>query len=158
MTLKQAFFILRHGSAEGRHKYIEAVKVIEDENNRQKAEIERLKSVIDASCVSCACQLLGERDSARAEVESLKIANEKLYDVNKHQEAEIEDQASLILSLSSIKTTVINDAKADAIKEFAERLKRQVFSDATPHDYEILHLCIDGIAKEFTEVESHGLA
>lgn len=40
MTLKQAFFILRHGSAEGEHKYLEAVKVIEDEfqNLTKKAE------------------------------------------------------------------------------------------------------------------------
>lgn len=46
MTLKQAFFILRHCSAEGNHKYLEAVKVIEDEYNRQKAEIERKEAEI----------------------------------------------------------------------------------------------------------------
>ena len=57
----------------------------------------------------------------KVEIESLKIANEKMYDANKAQEAEIMEQASLILSLSSIKTTVINDAKADAIKEFCKR-------------------------------------
>ena len=104
MTLKQAFFILRHGSAEGNHKYLEAVKVIEGEYNRQKAEIEDL---------------------------------------------EIEKEHLVVF---------LAEARADAVKEFAERLKRQVFSDATPHDYEILHLCIDGIAKEFTEGESNGLA
>lgn len=43
MTLEQAFFILRHGSAEGNHKYLEAVKVIEDEYNRQKVELKVLK-------------------------------------------------------------------------------------------------------------------
>lgn len=46
MTLKQAFFILRHGSAEGNHKYLEAVKVIEDEYNRQKETIEQLQTAL----------------------------------------------------------------------------------------------------------------
>ncbi|MBQ2775151.1 MAG: hypothetical protein IJF40_04610 [Clostridia bacterium] len=44
MTLEKAFFILRHGSAEGNHKYFEAISVIENEYNRQKAEIERLEA------------------------------------------------------------------------------------------------------------------
>lgn len=43
MTLDKALFILRHGSAEGEHKYFEAIEIIESEINRQKAEIERLK-------------------------------------------------------------------------------------------------------------------
>ena len=42
MSLKKAMFILRHGSAEGEHKYFEAIDVIEKEINRQKAEIEEL--------------------------------------------------------------------------------------------------------------------
>jgi predicted transcriptional regulator len=46
MTLKQAFFILRHGSAEGIHKYLEAITVIEDEYNRQKEEIEELREIV----------------------------------------------------------------------------------------------------------------
>ena len=40
--LKQAFFILRHGSSEGLSEYIKAVLAIESEYDRQKAEIERL--------------------------------------------------------------------------------------------------------------------
>ncbi|MBO5408919.1 MAG: hypothetical protein J6A61_05955 [Clostridia bacterium] len=43
MTFEKAMFILRHGSCEGERKYLEAVLVIEEEVNRQKAEIERLK-------------------------------------------------------------------------------------------------------------------
>ena len=43
MTLEKALFILRHGSAEGEHKYFEAITIIENEINRQKSEIERLK-------------------------------------------------------------------------------------------------------------------
>ena len=40
--IKQAFFILRHGSSEGLSEYIKAVLAIEREYDRQKAEIERL--------------------------------------------------------------------------------------------------------------------
>lgn len=40
--LKQAFFILRHGSSEGLSEYIKAVLAIENKYNLQKAEIERL--------------------------------------------------------------------------------------------------------------------
>ena len=42
--LKKAFFILKHGSAEGLSEYVKAVLAIENEYNRQKAEIERLKN------------------------------------------------------------------------------------------------------------------
>ena len=96
----------------------------------------------------------------KVEIESLKIANEKLYDANKLQEAEIEEQASLILSLSSIKTTVINDAKAEAVKEFAERLKKKETTAISCRRFEgvISTDDIDNLVKEFTEGESHGMA
>ena len=43
MTDKEALFILKHGSAEGDHKFFEAIDVIEDLVYRQKAKIEALK-------------------------------------------------------------------------------------------------------------------
>ena len=45
--LKQAFFILRHGSDEGLSEYIKSVLAIENEYNLQKAEIERLTEELD---------------------------------------------------------------------------------------------------------------
>ena len=84
------------------------------------------------------------------------------------QKAEIEEQASLITSLTSIKTTVINDAKAEAVKEFAERLNEKLEQEAqvvyTTADgfkrdfYEILetHIAIDNLVKEFTEGSGNG--
>ena len=45
--LKKAFFILRHGSDEGLSEYVKAVLAIENEYNRQKAEIERLMKKLD---------------------------------------------------------------------------------------------------------------
>lgn len=116
MNITRALFILRHGSYEGRKKYLEAVQTIEDELNRQKA-------LIEESCECCACKLLEERDSARAE---------------------IIEQASLITSLSRIKTTVINDAKAEAVKVFAEIIVA---------DYPQMEYYLNEIAKEFTEGE-----
>ena len=81
MTLEKALFILRHGSAEGEHKYFEAITIIENEINRQKAEIERL-----------------EKDSKRLKKVEMQLDDAmKMYDT----------------------------IKAEAIKEFAERLKEK---------------------------------
>lgn len=120
MTLKQAFFILRHGSAEGNHKYLEAVKVIEDEYNRQKEELDlakkaiialteermKLQREIDNECDHCGCVLIDQRDNARA----------------------------------------------DAVKEFAERLKEK--SRYPMGTIYVEH--IDDLVKEFTEGNSDG--
>ena len=48
MTLEKALFILRHGSAEGEHKYFEAITIIENEINRQNAEIKKLRYNLEA--------------------------------------------------------------------------------------------------------------
>ena len=66
------------------------------------------------------------------------------------QRTEIEQQASLILSLSSIKTTVINDAKAEAVKEFAERLHEKLSTIQTAYNARFGEM-IDNLVKEFTE-------
>ena len=54
MTYEEAKFILRHGSAEGIHNYLKAIKVIENEITRQKAEIGHLeaenKLLINRNC------------------------------------------------------------------------------------------------------------
>ena len=41
--INKALFILRHGSAEGEHKYLEAIEIIKSAYNRQKAEVEGYK-------------------------------------------------------------------------------------------------------------------
>ncbi len=88
MTLEKAFFILRHGSAEGEHKYFEAISVIENESNRQKAEIERLTAMVEA-----------------AEDYFNPLPFKNAFDKK------------------------IETAKAEAIKEFAERLKERADKD-----------------------------
>ena len=49
MSIEKAMFILRHGSAEGEHKYFEAIEIIEKEYHRQKAEIEKLEEELKSS-------------------------------------------------------------------------------------------------------------
>ena len=44
MTFNEALFILRHGSAEGEHKYLQAVQAIEDEVKRLQERNEQLQA------------------------------------------------------------------------------------------------------------------
>lgn len=96
MTLKQAFFILRHGSAEGNHKYLEAVKVIEDEYNRQKETIEQLQTAL-FKCGEKMMEMQETIDRTKAEIEDLEIEKEHLV-------------------------VFLAEARADAVKEFCERM------------------------------------
>lgn len=112
MKLEQAMFILRHGSAEGEHKYFEAISAIEKAYNRLKAENK-----------NCGVKIQNQR-------EQLKACNEKI----KEQQAEIEglttenerlngkvEELSLVLS-DTIKIRY-KEAKSEAYKEFAEACK-----------------------------------
>ena len=45
-------------------------------------------------------------------------------------------------------SSIMKSAYDIAIRKMQERLKEQQFSHATPHDYDILHYWIDGVAKE----------
>ena len=76
MNTEKALFILRHGSYEGHQKYLEAVKVIEDELDRKNETIEQLQTAL----FKC-----GE-EMATARVEAVKEFAEKLKeDVEKMQ-------------------------------------------------------------------------
>lgn len=48
MTFNEALFILRHGSAEGKHKYLQAVKIIENEVKCLQERNERLQAEKEA--------------------------------------------------------------------------------------------------------------
>lgn len=69
--LKQAFFILRHGSSEGLSEYIKAVLAIENEYNRQKTEIERLTEE-NRQLVKIGNGFALERNNLREELDELK--------------------------------------------------------------------------------------
>lgn len=65
----------------------------------------------------------------KAEIESLKIANEKMYVANKEQEAEIERLETNNLSIQKTLSKMslgVEQARAEAIKYFAERLKKRL--------------------------------
>lgn len=50
----------------------------------------------------------------------------------------------------------VESVRADTVRKMQERLKAQRFSDASPHDYDLLHCVIDRIAKEMMEGETDG--
>ena len=69
---------------------------------------------------------LGLINRQNAEIDGLKIANEKMYEAGKEQEAEIERLCSVVDKTDAAyfqKVSEVDRAKAEAIKEFAERLK-----------------------------------
>ena len=80
MTLKKALFILRHGSAEGEHKYFEAIEIIENEITHQKAEIERYeKSFAEVLKSIKEVQILVVKDIAKAKADAVKEFAERVY-------------------------------------------------------------------------------
>lgn len=95
----------------------------------------------------------------KAEIDSLKIANEKMYDANKSQEAEIERLQGYKEIYEGLKAEyletikIIGQVKSEAIKEFAERLKKlkaQIFFE--DGSQRVVYLSdIDKLVKEFTE-------
>ena len=100
----------------------------------------------------------------KEEIESLKIANEKMYDANKEQEAEIDRLNYLLQGYALEYGTVVDkerflkNAKAEAVKEFAERLKKRETTAISCKRFEgvISTDDIDNLVKEFTEGKSDG--
>lgn len=88
----------------------------------------------------------------KAEVESLKIANEHLTTFNVEVQAEIERLQGYNENLWAANTTLSNEileAKAEAIKEFAERLKEYGTLPDLPWDvWKIFADFIDNLVKE----------
>lgn len=82
MSLEKAMFILRHGSAEGEHKYFEAINVIEKEHNRQKAEIEKWKAECgnQSTLWSQHYESIFETAKETIKSEAIKEFAEKVYD------------------------------------------------------------------------------
>ena len=101
---------------------------------RQQEEIDRLRK--EVNLVSIQFQDLQERyEEAQTENESLKVENQSLRSaansLKMHYEeaqAEIERlKESLNIELENFATEYDNKIKAEAYKEFAERLKKQVY-------------------------------
>lgn len=147
MTIEKAMFILRHGSAEGEHKYFEAVDVIEKEYNRQRAEVERLQKlqkptetsgfIVENNRIVFYTNILnGYRHEYITINEIARELNGLLHAAYKNDEV-----------LSHYKGK-LQTAKTEAIKEFAERLKEcRVIQTANMSGY------IDNLVKEMTERE-----
>ncbi len=99
MSFEKACFILRHGSSEGEHKYFEAITIIENEINRQRAKIEALQMdnkqlETDNFNANMNCEQL------QAEIDGLTAGQERFTDLGK----------------------MYSEIRVEAVKEFAERL------------------------------------
>ena len=184
MNIKKALFILRHGSYEGRHKYLEAVQTIEDELNRQNSNIEELKSK-NSSLTSDLTSLRAEikrleytllgvmhrvdkwldgDELKQNEVDRAATMREKTLQIVEEKEAKIERLEANNKVLSNvIKNTFLAKAgceissfveiRAEAAKEFAERLKLQAYTECsiTGYKYQVVQIEeIDNLVKEFT--------
>lgn len=103
--IKKALFILRNGSSEGERKYFEAIEIIENEYNRQKAEIKQKDTEIDI--------LIRKNENLKDEVSELRAEVERLQ-----KEQEIFGEIGKLYS----------EVKADAYNEFAERYVEQIRS------------------------------
>lgn len=100
--------------------------------NRRKAEIEKLKVELKAM---------------RGAANSYKLECERLEKVRQKQALFLEEERGQKYELYN----VIKKTKSEAIKEFAERLKKEVLID---RGYEILQLgTIEYLVKEMTEVK-----
>ena len=171
--LKQAFFILRHGSSEGLSEYIKAVLAIENEYNRQKAEIERLTEEKTESAKT-AIEVLEKNIELQKQVDELKEERENMQAVIFGLE---EDKRKLLKRLDeefvSLKAVKAGENSPKAMKmlvesvgfvqketaeKFAERLKQRL-KVYLNEDLDFLmkwnecNITIDEIAKEITEGE-----
>jgi chromosome segregation ATPase len=117
------------------------VAFLKDFINRQKAEIERLEHI--------RADLSREADQIAEEYSNLVIEKDELFDIAEAQKTEIER----LKSMNQSKLDIIHDiradletAKAEIVKEFAERLHKLIDTD-----WGKIHNHIDNLVKEFTE-------
>lgn len=97
----------------------------------------------------------------KVEIESLKIANEKMYDACKKQEAEIErltaerynEHRCYLHICEDLKQAANRNitAKSEVVKEFAERLKKRLERKYTIFGREYVLRHLRELVKEMTE-------
>ena len=132
--------------------------------NRQQAEIEKHKN----NCKNCGAKtrtcienLQNNITEKQAEIENLKIANEHLATFNVEAQAEIERlQIRLRKERHQFEdvSKMYSGIRAEAIKEFTERLKEKGFPDESLNGEGIVYVAdIDNLVKEMTNerIEQH---
>jgi hypothetical protein len=125
--LKQAFFILRHGSSEGLSEYIKAVLAIESEYDRQKAEIERLTDMlnqyIDGELINA--ETIGKIISLEKQVDELKNAYNDLLETCRNCDTTqaVKDKAKEILGELDLFFKGTTFRKGYEFKKIDEELK-----------------------------------
>lgn len=122
MTYEEAKFILRHGSAEGLPRYLEAIAVIENEITRQKEEIDRYESIFGQ---------LVEKDG------------EVIGTIGEKKQRFIRSDIADLMTKAAVKT-----AEDYARREFAERVKEIASQGFWESDSYVGMEQIDNLLKE----------
>lgn len=146
MTLEKALFILQHGSAEGEHKYFEAIIIIENEINRQKAQLFKEKNKNS--------KLRNEHNRLKAETERLL---QKLQQ-SQNNDVKCKDWEYIIFPSPNCKGVIVTksleeydeviaDISTEANKEFAEKLKAEAYNECDELMVSIIAKLIDNCLK-----------
>ena len=132
-------------------EWAESIRIILDDYNRQKAEIERLNFEL-AGMRGAANSYKIHYDNAKAEIERLKEELDGETVENMRLGHENEALQSSVHQLSSF----ISCAREQTIKEFAERLKEKLplslhYKISTNKILVAIHRAIDNLVKEITK-------
>lgn len=92
------------------------------------------------------------REDALALITSQEQKIKELTEENERLRAENEIKSQKRANIFEI-SNAFERGRTDGVRKMQERLKAQRFSDASPHDYDLLHCVIDGIAKKMLEGE-----
>ena len=120
----------------------------------QKAEIEGLEYIIMGVMHSVDKWLDGD-ELKQDEVNRAATMREKTLQITEKQQAEIERLQSEKAKLHKLIPKMIKDAKSEAIKEFAERLRLAMGKFSVKEYWEVSR-CISNLVKEMTEVSENG--
>lgn len=129
-------------NVEGLRKFGVIIKATLDLINRQKAEIERLEKVEHFADKTIATQ--------QAEIERLKTLNSKLEAENYSFKVKERENPLEMALLIDEQAEQLKTAKAEAIKEFAERLKEEIDIRPTHSNKQnkFVFFLIDNLVKE----------
>lgn len=148
MTDKELIKVLENELENAYEKAIQVLKIIDKHISRQRAEIDSLEDKL-LGVMHSVDKWRDDEELKRDAVNRAAIMREKTLKITENQQAEIEkltiENQSLRMAANSYKSHY-NEAKSEAVKEFAERLKKECIID---RGYEILQEgTIDNLVKE----------
>ena len=139
--------------------------------------IKALARCVNADCENCPSKTICDSDTERLVVKVFDLINRQKAEIERlereieHLESTqeispeakhfVDTKADKVISLMNELIKSQEQIKAEAVKEFAEKLKTNVFEADDINEDTFLAVevsYIDNLVKEFTEGESHGMA